>query len=154
MSHYCNNRRSSYQAVEGTLLYLGLYFLCLSFQSFSKYYILAKKKEEAKGKDSNQRVSFKTIKYYSHDKMALRGDRTVGNYIEQGFCYLPLFWMHALFVDPSHSFAISATYTASRLLYPFLFGSKQGMILILSTFPGYVVNIYLLVALLREVAFA
>ena len=83
--------------------------------------------------------------------MALRGDRTVGNYIEQGFCFLPLFWLHALFVDPSVSLTIATIYTVSRAIYPFVFGAKIPLLLALSTAPGYAVVIYLLVTLTRAV---
>mmetsp|Transcript_21800 Transcript_21800/g.36011 ORF Transcript_21800/g.36011 Transcript_21800/m.36011 type:complete len:157 (-) Transcript_21800:706-1176(-) len=143
-------------AVQGTLLYLGLYScILLPFQSFSKVYILAKKKKEAKQKDANNaRVSLKTIKYYSHDTMALRGDRTVGNFLEQGLYYLPLFWLHALFVDPTNSFTIASIYTASRAVYPFVFGRKPALVILISTVPCYLVNAYLMVQLLRNVAFA
>lgn len=154
MSHRINYWCNAFQAVQGTLLYLALYWLFLTFQSFSKYYLLAKKKKEAKEGDSKERVSLRLIKYYSHDIIALRGDRTVGNFSEQGFYYLPLFWMHALFVDPTNSFAIAGIYTGSRLLYPFLFGAKRSMIILVSTVPGYLVNSYLFAALVRAVVFA
>jgi hypothetical protein len=140
--------------VQGTLLYLALYWLFLVMQSFSKYYLLAKKKKEAKEADIKQRVSLRVIKYYNHDIIALRGDRTVGNFLEQGFYHLPLFWMHALFVDPTNSFTIAAIYTASRFLYPFVFGAKRAMIILVSTVPGYLVNTYLFAALVRAVVFA
>ena len=121
------------------------------FQSFSKFYLYSKKRAEALSKDGKNRVTFKVIKYYSHDPMALRGDRTVGNYIEQGFCFLPLFWLHALFVDPSVSLTIATIYTVSRAIYPFVFGAKIPLLLALSTAPGYAVVIYLLVTLTRAV---
>jgi hypothetical protein len=142
------------QAVQGTLLYLALYWIFLVMQSFSKFYLLAKKKKEAKEAHSKERVSLKLIKYYNHDVIALRGDRTVGNFFEQGFYYLPLFWMHALFVDPTNSFTIASIYTASRLIYPFVFGAKRAMIILVSTVPGYLVNSYLFAELVRAVVFA
>lgn len=83
--------------------------------------------------------------------MALRGDRTVGNYLEQGLYYLPLFWLHALFVDPTKSFALAAIYTASRALYPFVFGKRQPVLILLSTVPGYLVNAYLFIELSKSV---
>lgn len=114
--------------------------------------MLAQKKKEAKQKDG-AKVSLKKVKYYNHDTLALRGDRTVGNFIEQGLYFLPLFWMHALFVDPTESFAIAAFYTASRAIYPLVFGNKISPVLILiSTVPGYAVNLYLMVQLGRATA--
>lgn len=123
-------------------------------QSFSKFYIYEKKKREVFAKDKKARISFKTIKYYSHDPVALRGDRTVGNYMEQGFVFLPLFWLHAIFVDPSHSLTIASVYTASRLIYPFVYGAKQAMLLAASTIPGYAILMYLFVTILRTVGIA
>lgn len=70
--------------------------------------------------------------------------------MEQGFYFFPLFWMYALFVDPSHSFAIAAIYTASRAIYPFVYGAKVPMIVLFSTVPGYMVNMYLLFGLVNE----
>lgn len=125
----------------------------LPFQSISKFLILAKKKKEAKQKDGSARVSLKTVKYYSHDTMALRGDRTVGNYLEQGLYFLPLFWLHAIFVDSAKSFALAAVYTASRALYPFVFGKRQWYMILLSTVPGYLVNAFLFFELFKS-AFA
>lgn len=146
----CSQTLSS-QAAQGSLLYLCLYAgVFLPFQSFSKFYILGKKRQEAKLKDSKERISLKDVKYYSRDVMALRGDRTVGNYIEQGFYFFPLFWMYAIFVDPSQSFAVAVTYTASRALYPFVYGAKKPMLVLISTVPGYMVHIYLLIGLTKE----
>ena len=142
------------QAVQGTLLYLAVFWFCLVMQSFSKFYLYEKKKREVVAKDKKGRISFKTIKYYSHDLIALRGDRTVGNYMEQGFIFLPLLWIHAIFVDPSRSLTIASVYTASRLIYPFVYGAKRAMLLALSTIPGYIIMTYLSVTILRSVGFS
>jgi hypothetical protein len=123
-------------------------------QSFSKFYLYDKKKREVITNDKKGRISFKTIKYYSHDPIALRGDRTVGNYMEQGFIFLPLLWLHATFVDPSLSFTIAAIYTISRLIYPFVYGAKRAMLLAVSTMPGYLIISYLFVTLVRTVGFS
>lgn len=48
--------------VQGTLLYLSLYyFVFIPFQSFTKFYLLAEHKREAK----DGKVSFRAIKYYN-----------------------------------------------------------------------------------------
>ncbi|KAI2513814.1 MAPEG-like protein [Fragilaria crotonensis] len=141
-------------AVQGTLLYLAAFWSCLVMQSFSKYYLYDKKKREAIANDKKECIAFKTIKYYSHDRIALRGDRTVGNYMEQGFIFLPLLWLHAAFVDPSISFTIAAIYTISRLIYPFVYGNKRAMLIAVSTMPGYFIISYLFVTLVRTVGFS
>lgn len=132
-------------ALMGTLLYLWLYiFVFIQFQSYSKFYLLAQKKKEAKAKEGNEtKVSYRAVKYYnSRDVLALAGDRSVGNFVEQAIVFLPLMWLHALFVDPSQSFTICAIYTATRSYYPILFPAKPPLVA-LSTIPGYVILIYL-----------
>jgi len=130
--------------------------LLIPFQSFSKFKILSEKKKESKAKaakDGTQlqkggvKSLFLKVKYYNNeDSLALAGDRAVGNVLEQALIFLPLFWMHALFVDPTKSWAIAAIYTASRGIYPVVFlAAFNGMpgIIALSTLPGYLVTIYL-----------
>lgn len=141
-------------AVQGTLVYLSLFLVFISFQSFSKFYLREQKNQEAKAKDGNEKVSFRAIKYYnSRDLMALAGDRTVGNFVEQAIVFLPLLWMHALFVDPTHSFTICALYTSSRCIYPIVFFMNPPALL-LSTGPGYAVLIYLIHQLTSKAAMA
>jgi hypothetical protein len=141
-------------AVQGTLLYLGLYlFILIPFQSFSKFYLVAQKKKEARSKGGNEKVSFRAIKYYnSKDLLALAGDRTIGNFIEFAILFLPLMWMHALFVDPSISFWICLVYTASRGIYPITY--FQGSLILLSTAPGYLIYAYLFYELTFKFALA
>jgi len=85
------------------------------------------------------------------------GDRAVGNYLEQGLIFLPLFWMHAIFVDPSLSFTIALVYSISRVIYPIMywatFNGFMGAIG-LSTAPGYLVTIYLFYQIAMKFAFA
>jgi hypothetical protein len=130
-------------AVRGTLLYLALYlFGFIQFQSYSKFYLLAQKKKEAK--KSDEKVSWRATKYYnSHDKLALVGDRAVGNMLEFAILFLPLYWIHAVLVDSTTSWEIALVYTVFRALYPFLFYYKPTLI-VLSTGPGYVILLYLM----------
>jgi len=132
-------------ALNGTLLYLALYLLVfIQFQSYSKFYLLSQKKKEARQKEGSGKVSFRAVKYYnSRDMLALAGDRTVGNFIEYAILFLPLMWLHALFIDPTQSFAICVIYTASRSMYPVLFLLNKPPSIILSTVPGYAVLFYL-----------
>lgn len=136
-------------AVLGTCLYLALYMMIfVPFQSFSKFYLLAQKKREAK---DGKKVSFREVKYYnSKDVLALAGDRAVGNFLEFAIVFLPLLWMHAIFVDPGQSFRICLVYTVARAIYPvtFLMGLPY---IFISTFPAYMVIGYLFMQLLSNV---
>lgn len=142
--------------MKGTLLYIAIYgFLLIPFQSFSKFHLLAQKKKELKAKDkksdnnnNSKKLSFfRQVKYYnSQDLLALMGDRAVGNVLEQALVFLPLFWLHALFVDPTKSFQISLIYSMTRAIYPVVFWatfSGSPGALGISTVPGYLVTMYL-----------
>ena len=94
------------------------------------------------------------IKYYnSRDRFALTGDRAVGNFMEFAIMFVPLYWIHAVFVDASESWMIAVVYTASRALYPVLFWYFPTKILI-STAPGYMVLLYLMWRIASQYAFA
>ena len=120
----------------------------IPFQSSSKMWLKSKLVEEAKKTDSKERISLTKLKYYSLHPLCLRGDRTVGNTLEGAVVFLPLLWIHALFVDHEKSFSIAMAYVISRALYPFGFGSP---LVLLSTFPGYFVLYYLMYAIGMEV---
>jgi hypothetical protein len=141
-------------AVQGTLLYLGVYvFILIPFQIGTKFYVLGQKKREAKQKDNGNKVkvSYRAIKYYnSHDMLALAGDRTVGNFLEYAIVFLPLLWIHAVWIDPTPSFTICAAYSAARVIYPvaFLHGVPGRF---LSSVPGYLILGYLFVKLASNV---
>jgi MAPEG family len=149
-------------AVYGTVLYIVLYsFGFIQFQSYTKFYIYYRDKQRAKkdatkkndplpasktgggsSSDNTTMTSFRNVKYYNTtDLLALNGDRTVGNFLEQAIVFLPLLWIHALFVDPSPSFTICILYTGIRCLYPFLFYTKW---MFACTIPGYGITIYLM----------
>lgn len=143
--------------VQGTVLYLFLYFgVFIPFQSFSKIYLFRKKIKEAKKNDSKEKVSFRATKYYnSRDNLALTGDRMVGNFIEQAIIFLPLLWIHALFVDPSQSLLLSCIYVLSRAIYPIMYmlgSNKKFLLILVSTVPGYAINTYLIFSVLFRVA--
>ena len=131
-------------ALAGTLLYLSLYTVFQCFQSYNTFKLLAQKKREAKDKQAKDgstttRVSYRSVKYYnSRDFLALWGDRTTGNFREWALVFLPLLWMHALFINPQVSFQQSLWYIFFRSLYPFLF-RKGGLWVLASTLPSYVV---------------
>mmetsp|Transcript_17732 Transcript_17732/g.48261 ORF Transcript_17732/g.48261 Transcript_17732/m.48261 type:complete len:154 (+) Transcript_17732:118-579(+) len=140
-------------AVQGTVVYLSLYATLLFFQFFSKSFLMAQKKQQAKKEDGHILQSFRSVKYYNRDdKLALIGDRSAGNFAEWALMFLPLMWMHAVFVDPSKSFLICAIYSFFRVVYPVLF--INGVLVLLSTFPNYMVILYLSYNLVTEVALA
>jgi len=131
-------------ALQGTLLYLALYiFVFVQFQSYSKFYLFAQKKKEAK-KEGTGKVSWRATKYYnSRDILALAGDRSVGNFVEFAIVFLPLLWLHAIFVDPAQSFAICTICTAARSIHPALFLLNKPPSIVLSTAPGCAVILHL-----------
>lgn len=153
--------------IYGTILYLSLYLLFfVQFQSYSKFYIYYykyknqivknKKDKGSLSKKDDDHItntnsttttttttipSFRNVKYYNTtDLIALNGDRTVGNFLEQSIVFLPLLWIHALFIDPNQSFMICCMYTTIRAFYPFVFYTKY---MFLITIPGYAIIIYL-----------
>jgi hypothetical protein len=140
--------------VQGTLLYLSLYaFIFIPFQASSKYYLVNRLRKEAREKAGNAaKISFRAVKYYnSKDLLALTGDRTLGNFVEQAIVFLPLLWMHAVFVDPSQSLPICAIYTATRSYYPLVFNSPK---IVLSTAPGYITLGYMIYEISSKFALA
>lgn len=142
-------------AVQGTLLYLSLYvFGFIQFQSYSKIYLFHKKKRESIEKKDGAQVYFRAIKYYnSRDRLALAGDRTVGNFGEFAIVFLPLYWMHAVFVDPTQSWMIAVGYTATRSIYPLLM-LYQPTKIVICTVPGYLIMFYLMWRVAAKFAFA
>ena len=131
-------------AVLGTLVFLGTYMALLLFQSMTKFVVLKARRAKEKKDGKGDHASFAELKYYNRDVLALAGDRAVGNTLEQLVTFLPLLWLHALFVDPSLSFRIGLVYSLSRIVYPFLFLLNGfNPMVFLSTIPGYAVQTYL-----------
>jgi len=125
--------------VRVTLGFVSLYFAFIAFQSFSKFYLHAKLKAEAK-KKGEKPAAFSAIKYGSKGgRLGLCGDRTVGNTIEQALVFLPLLWLSAhSSLGPEQTAFWGWTWLASRAIYPFMFYRGIPFIFI-STVPGYVV---------------
>jgi hypothetical protein len=116
----------------------------LPFQSLSKFYLMSKKIKEKK---AGEKVDFRAVKYYNRtDHLALVGDRAVGQFVEWSIIFLPLLWMHALFLSdgPSQSWIICLLYTASRAIYPLVFGSNVYPGVLWSAFPNYIILYYML----------
>lgn len=132
-----NNLRPSLQI---TLAYFFLYSFHLAFQSFTKIHLYRRQKQSSKGENKKKHRSFKEIKYYSHDNLALAGDRAVGNFHEQALLFLPLFWLHALFVEGGGqaNWSLGLVYVGTRALYPLLY-SLNGMLVPIATVPNYII---------------
>ena len=152
-------------AVLGTVLYLSLYiFAFIQFQSYTKFYIYyykyKKKNLKLKSDDGDTSApfqssttipitSFRNVKYYNTtDLLALNGDRTVGNFVEQAIVFLPLLWIHALFINPQLSFTICVLYTSIRSVYPFVFYTKY---MFLCTIPGYMILFFLIYEIVTKI---
>ena len=149
--------------VLGTVLYLSLYlFGFIQFQSYTKFYIYFYKYKKKNLKEKTEdggtatssstkpsTTSFRNVKYYNTtDLLALNGDRTVGNFVEQAIVFLPLLWIHALFVNPQPSLFLCILYTSIRSVYPFVFYTKY---MFLCTIPGYMILFYLMYEIVTKV---
>jgi len=82
------------------------------------------------------------IKYYNNtDKLALIGDRAVGNFHEQSLIFLPLLWLNGIFVEggAEMNWTLGLIYVVTRAFYlpALLFLPMQAVFL--STIPNYVV---------------
>ena len=75
--------------------------------------------------------------------IALAGERGVGNTVEQAVIFLPLLLAHTMLIDPSQSLMISIAYSASRVIYPFLFLTRKYSMVFMSTIPGYCIQSYM-----------
>eukprot|EP00614_Pseudopedinella_elastica_P013805 CAMPEP_0172585440 /NCGR_PEP_ID=MMETSP1068-20121228/4865_1 /TAXON_ID=35684 /ORGANISM="Pseudopedinella elastica, Strain CCMP716" /LENGTH=119 /DNA_ID=CAMNT_0013379903 /DNA_START=124 /DNA_END=483 /DNA_ORIENTATION=+ len=109
----------------------------MTFQSFAKFYILAK------DDDKQKKLGFRQIKYDSKSGLGLVSDRTFLNMLEQSPLFLLGLWMHAVFISPDSAAAAGWLYLPFRAIYPVVF--RMGMPwLFLSTFPNYFVVMYLI----------
>jgi hypothetical protein len=147
-NHEFPTKQELHGVIYGTILFLGLYFIFfIQFQSYSKFYLYYYKYKKHQG-DNNTKdklnhstTSFRNVKYYNTtDLIALNGDRTVGNFIEQSILFIPLIWIHAIFINRNESFIICCIYTFFRSFYPFVFYTKY---MFASTIPCYIVLCYL-----------
>lgn len=137
-------------AALGTLVYVSLFITFISLQAFSKFYVYDVQQKELKRKtnDPDVKLSFKSVKYYnSNDRIALTGDRTVGNFVEYAYAFVSLLWIHAIFVNSQQSLTIALIYTFVRSYYPIVFW--YGMpYLFLSTLPSYFILSYMMYGIL------
>lgn len=118
----------------------------IPFQAFSKFYLMSNKIKESKTSSAKPRVDFRAVKYYNRtDHIALVGDRAVGQFVEYTIIFLPLLWMHAIFLTdgPSQSWTICLLYTASRAIYPLVFGFNVYPGVLWSAFPNYIIISYM-----------
>lgn len=123
------------EPIKVTIAFVCLYYAFLLIQSMSKNYIFMTQKDGDKDKGEGKQ-SFAKIKYGSTNKIALMGDRTVGNLLEQSIPFLTALWLHAVFVDPASAAQLGWYYLGFRAIYPFVF-FKGVPLLFVSTLPGY-----------------
>jgi hypothetical protein len=90
-------------------------------------------------------------RYYTQDRRMLTADRCVLNMLEHMPPFLCLLWLHAVFVAPLSATIAGSAYVVTRAAYPFLLGPVVGTRLprrlLVATYTGYVVELYLAAAL-------
>jgi hypothetical protein len=95
-------------------------------------------------------------RYFGADREMLAADRYVGNMLEHMPPFLLLLWLNAIFVDPRGASWVGAVYLGSRLLYPFMMGSRLGKgvpsRILFATVIGYLVLAYFALRLVVAVA--
>mmetsp|Transcript_10117 Transcript_10117/g.12276 ORF Transcript_10117/g.12276 Transcript_10117/m.12276 type:complete len:153 (+) Transcript_10117:59-517(+) len=123
--------------IKATTAYVGLYFSFMSFQSFSKFYLL----DQSQKKGENKKLS--EIKYGSKEGLGLVSDRTFLNMLEQAPLFLTSLWLHASFVCPQSAANQAWLYITFRAIYPIVF--QMGIPwLFLSTGPNYLSILYMI----------
>src|SRR6478752_10535310 len=65
-------------------------------------------------------------RYFNTDREMLAADRYVGNMLEHMPAFLVLLWLNAIFVGPRGTSFAGGAYLVSRILYPFIMGSRLG----------------------------
>jgi len=83
---------------------------------------------------------------------AMIADRGVYNALEQGFPFLALLWLHALFVNPETARLLGWVWVCARFLYPITYG-MYGVFNLAVEFamqPNYVINFYFLLAVVHK----
>jgi len=98
-------------------------------------------------------VGAKTGKFKNDDQKdqaKLIADRGVMNTLEQMMPFFVLVWLNALFVNPRTAAALAWIFSACRFFYPITYGmfGEMNSAVELVQWPCYVVNFYLLIALL------
>lgn len=93
-------------------------------------------------------------RYFSQDRQMLAADRMQLNMLEHMPPFLILLWLHAYFVNVQSATIAGAIYLFSRILYPFVLGSRLGrgvrIKIMLATVPGYLVLFYFGASLLAN----
>ena len=95
-------------------------------------------------------------RYFGQDREMLAADRVQLNLLEHMPPFIALLWLNAVFVSPTSATIGGACYLATRLLHPFMVGSRLGrdipITILLVTAPGYLVLVYFMAALAWAVA--
>jgi len=127
------------EPIKVTVGFVSLYFFFLiGVQSGSKFYLYLTQ-GNGNGNDGDkhkEKQSYIKIKYGSTDKVAMMGNRTAGNMLEQSVPFLTSLWLHAIFVDTASAAELGWYWIGFRAIYPVVF-YKGAPWLFVSTFPGY-----------------
>ena len=129
-----------------TLAYFLMYYAFLFFQSGLKFYLYFKAKNGGNKDSEKPKVSFSKIKYQSTERLALVGDRSVGNTLEQLGPFIVGLWLYAVFVSTSTATTLGFLYLIFRLIYPLCFWFGIPWIFI-STIPGYAIISWFFISL-------
>lgn len=126
--------------VIATACYFALFYTFMTFQSFTKLYLYATKKQKA---------SLRELKYGDNKKgLNLCSDRTFLNLFEQSVPFLTSVWIYGLVVDATFAATLVYIYMSVRIFYPFVFRLGPPTILLV-TGPNYCVIFY---CILKSVA--
>ena len=124
-----------------TVAYIVVYYLLITNQLVVKTRL--RRAYRARGETFDR--------YFNNDREMLAADRYVGNMLEHMPAFLILLWLNALFVGPRGTSFAGGAYLVSRILYPFIMGSRLGKgvpnRIMFATTIGYAVIAYLAVRL-------
>ncbi|EKX33533.1 hypothetical protein GUITHDRAFT_81305 [Guillardia theta CCMP2712] len=137
--------------IRVTIGWAVLLYTFLFYQSWTKFYAHKKMKDDSK-KDTKP-PSLMDVKYNSaagSKYLALNGDRTVGNMLEQSTAFLVALWMHALFINVKSAAQLGWVWLTFRGLYPLVFDLGVPWLLV-STVPDYLVIAALLLPVCQMV---
>ena len=124
-----------------TVAYVAVYYALLL------YNLRVKKTLGRQYKQRGERFD----RYFGQDRVMLAADRYVLNMLEHMPPFLVLLWLHAIVAGPLGATVAGSVYVATRVAYPFLMGTRLELRvpgrLLVATFTGYAVLVYLAVAI-------
>jgi len=120
--------------------YLVLFYVFMTFQSFTKLFLFASGKKNKTDKGP----SLRELKYGDNKKgINLLSDRTFLNLFEQSVPFLTSIWLYGVVCDAASAASLVYLYMAVRVFYPVVFRYGPPWIF-LCTGPNYLVIWYCL----------